>query len=365
VITKAITARGTSIWLDDLSRAKLTDTGPHGLPHRITHDGVVGVTTNPSIFNSAISKGSEYAEAVASMRGASAEDVVRQLTTDDVRSACDLFESVFLRSKGMDGRVSIEVDPRSAHNSDSTIAEGKALWKIVNRPNAMIKIPATVEGMPAITELVSRGISVNATLIFSVERYLQVFDAFLQGLENRIALGESVSEVTSVASFFVSRIDSAVDSILKSQNSPEAIALLGKSAIANAALAYEAFEKLRRSTRWLELERKGARIQRPLWASTGVKDPAYDDTRYVIDLVAPHTVNTMPQATLDAVLDHGVVKQTLLTETFEFSHEVFRSLLRLGISIDTVTTELEIDGVKKFADSWIELLTNVGKALNS
>lgn len=365
MITDTIAGGGTSIWLDDLSRSKLTDTGPHGLPFRIARNGVVGVTTNPSIFNSAISHGSEYSTAIALMIGYSIDDVVRHLTTDDVRSACDLFEQIYISSKGIDGRVSIEVDPRSAHNTDATISEGKALWKIVARPNAMIKVPATLEGLPAITELISRGISVNATLIFSVERYIQVFDAFLQGLENRLALGESIADVTSVASFFVSRIDSAVDAQLKANGSAPAMALLGKAAIANAALAYEAFEEASRSQRWLALERKGARIQRPLWASTGVKDPAYDDTRYVMELIAPHTVNTMPQATLDAVLDHGAIFVRRLTERYQASRDVFGSLETLGISMKKVTDELEIDGVKKFADSWLELLNAVGKVITS
>ncbi len=365
MITEAIAQGGTSIWLDDLSRAKLTDTGVHGLPVRIARNGVVGVTTNPSIFNASISQGSEYSEAIALMSEYSAEDVVRHLTTDDVRSACDLFENIFTGSNGIDGRVSIEVDPRSARNTDATISEGKALWKIVARPNVMIKVPATLEGLPAITELVGRGISVNATLIFSVERYMQVFDAFLQGLEYRLALGESIAEVTSVASFFVSRIDSAVDAQLKADGSAAASTLLGKAAIANAALAYEAFEEASRSQRWLALERKGARIQRPLWASTGVKDPAYADTRYVMELIAPHTVNTMPQATLDSVLDHGVIGIRKLSERYRESREIFAALETLGISIKKVTADLESDGVKKFADSWIQLLNAVGKVLTS
>ena len=364
MITEQISSAGTSIWLDDLSRAKLTDAGPHGLPHRITHDGVVGVTTNPSIFNSAISKGDEYSPAIAEMKNESVDDVVRLLTTDDVRSACDLFAETFSMSGGLDGRVSIEVDPRRARQTEATISEGKALWKIVDRPNAMIKVPATLEGLPAITELISRGISVNATLIFSIERYMQVFDAFEQGLENRVALGESVSEVTSVASFFVSRIDSAVDALLKENGSARALSLLGKTAIANAALAYQSFEARSQTDRWKDLSRKGARIQRPLWASTGVKDLSYSDTRYVTGLVAPHTVNTMPQATLDALLDHGVFDGELISSTYKGAKQVFESLTDLDISIDLVKEELEIDGVKKFAAAWAELLTNVESALS-
>ncbi len=364
MIAQQISRAGTSIWLDDLSRAKLTDTGPHGLPHRITHDGVVGVTTNPSIFNSAISTGSEYGSSISALKGASVDDVVRQLTTDDVRSACDLFAQTFRDSGRLDGRVSIEVDPRSARNTEATIAEGKALWKIVDRANAMIKVPATLEGLPAITELISRGISVNATLIFSIERYVQVFNAFAEGLENRVALGESISEVTSVASFFVSRIDTAIDALLKENGSTNAKHLLGKAAIANAALAYQAFEEQSHTQRWKDLSRKGAHIQRPLWASTGVKDESYSDTRYVTGLVAAHTVNTMPQSTLDALLDHGVFEGQLISSSYESAKEIFENLRDLNISMEAVTTELEIDGVKKFATAWLGLLSNVEKAMS-
>ena len=365
MITEKISDAGTSIWLDDLSRAKLTDTGAHGLPHRITHNGVVGVTTNPSIFNSAISKGAEYSASIASLADQTPEVIVTVLTTDDVRSACDLFANVFISSNGLDGRVSIEVDPRSARDTNATIEEGIALWKLVDRPNAMIKVPATLEGLAAITELISKGISVNATLIFSVQRYQQVFSAFLQGMEKRVALGESIKEVTSVASFFVSRIDAAVDALLKKIDSPESNKLLGKAAIANAVLAYELFEKLCNTPRWKALERFGAQVQRPLWASTGVKDPAYDDTRYVLELIAPHTVNTMPQSTLDAVLDHGVFLGESITSKYLDAHEVFQNLNRIGISLDEVTESLEIEGVKKFASAWNELLQSVEKAISA
>lgn len=363
MIVEEIAAAGTSIWLDDLSRSKLTDTGSHGLPHRIANDGVVGVTTNPSIFNSAISQGAEYSSAIAELRGKSAEEVVMVLTTDDVRSACDLFTPTFARSEGLDGKVSIEVDPRQARNTEASITEGKSLWKVVDRPNVMIKVPATLEGLGAITELISKGINVNATLIFSIDRYLQVFNAFLEGLENRVALGEGISGISSVASFFVSRIDTAVDAKLKEIGSPEALQLLGKTAIANAVLAYEVFASQSKSERWKKLERLGARIQRPLWASTGVKDPAYDDTRYVIDLIARNTVNTMPQATLDAVVAHGVFRGDTVSNSYDEAREVFNSLAHVGISIDEVTSALEIDGVNKFAASWNELLDTVSAAL--
>ena len=365
MITNEISQAGTSIWLDDLSRAKLTDSGPHGLPSRIARNGVVGVTTNPSIFNSAISNGAEYAPAIAALQTKSAEEVVAQLTTDDVRSACDLFEETYRESHGVDGKVSIEIDPRLARNTYESIRAGKHLWKIVGRPNAMIKVPATIEGLEVITELISEGISVNATLIFSVERYLEVFRAFTKGLELRISKGESVNEVTSVASFFVSRIDTAVDAQLKKLGTPAASELLGKAAIANAVLAYEVFENESKRDQWLKLASYGARIQRPLWASTGVKDPQYDDTRYVVELIARNTVNTMPQATLDAVIDHGIFHGDTVTNSYEDAHRVFDSLREVGISIPEITDFLEKDGVEKFASSWRELLATVEKTLTT
>lgn len=365
MIIDQISQAGTSIWLDDLSRAKLTGKDRHSLPHRIENDGIVGVTTNPSIFNSAISKGTEYSEAIAALKGKTVEEVVRVLTTDDVRDACDLFTPTFKKSGGVDGRVSIEVDPRLARETSATVEQAKELWAIVDRPNVLIKVPATLEGLGAITELTAAGMSVNVTLIFSVERYLQVFEAFMHGLEKRLEGGKEISNITSVASFFVSRIDSAVDSILKAGQSPAHSALLGRAAIANAALAYEVFEKQRILDRWKNLEEHGARIQRPLWASTGVKDPAYDDTRYVMNLIGPDTVNTMPQGTLDAVLDHGVFSGSTVAGIYQDSHEVFDSLEKLGISMAKVTEDLEIDGVSKFEAAWVELLANVEKSLES
>lgn len=364
MITDQISSAGTSIWLDDLSRSKITGEDSHSLPHRIAHNNVVGVTTNPSIFNSAISTGSEYTSSIEGLKGRSVEEVVQILTTDDVRSACDLFAPIYKSSLGIDGRVSIEVDPRLAHETQKSIEQGRELWKIVDRPNVMIKIPATLEGLDAISQLLSEGISVNVTLIFSVERYVKVFEAFLKGLEMRVATGQSIAEVTSVASLFVSRVDTAVDAILKKENSPSSTALLGKAAIANAILTYQAFELLSTTPRWKALESNGAKIQRPLWASTGVKDPAYEDTRYVLELVAPNTVNTMPQATLDAVIDHGVWGEGKLETQYAKSQSIFYSLEEVGVSMNAVTDELEKDGVKKFADAWNELLTNVGKALS-
>ena len=352
---------GTSIWLDDLSRAKISGADSHSLRSRIATSGVVGVTTNPSIFSAAISGAAEYSKDIAQMKGASVDDVVKKLTTDDVRQACDLFTPIYTSTKGVDGRVSIEVDPRLAHDTEGTIAAGKELWRIIDRPNVMIKVPATIEGLPAITELIEAGISVNVTLIFSVKRYGQVIDAYIQGI-NRC---DNPTLVHSVASFFISRIDSSVDALLKANGSAEATALLGKTAIANAHLAYQLFEEKFSSAKWLELEAKGANKQRPLWASTGVKDPAYPDTQYVVELIAPNTVNTMPQSTLDALIDHGVIRGNTITGKYPEAIDVLKSLSKLGISLDQITTDLEIDGVKKFAQAWNELLENVRAAQQS
>jgi transaldolase len=353
-----VSANGTSIWLDDLSRAKITSAEPHALPARIKNSGVVGVTTNPSIFSAAISGAAEYAADIALMKSSSVDEVVKKLTTDDVRQACDLFTSIYESSQGVDGRVSIEVDPRLAHDTAGTISAGKELWAIIDRPNLMIKVPATLEGLPAITTLIASGISVNVTLIFSVKRYGQVIEAFMKGIEQC----EDPSKVHSVASFFISRIDSSIDALLKKNGSTEASQLLGKAAIANAHLAYQLFEEKFASDRWNPLASKGAHKQRPLWASTGVKDPAYDDTRYVVELIAPNTVNTMPQSTLDAVIDHGVIRGNTITANYLDAVEVLKALSALGISLDQVTTDLEIDGVKKFAQAWDELLENVKAA---
>jgi transaldolase len=353
-----IAAAGTSIWLDDLSRAKITSADDHALPARIKNSGVVGVTTNPSIFSAAISGAAEYAADIATLKNASVDEVVKKLTTDDVRQACDLFTAIYGSSKGVDGRVSIEVDPRLAHDTEGTISAGKELWAIIDRPNLMIKVPATLEGLPAITALIAAGISVNVTLIFSVKRYGQVIEAYIKGIEQC----EDPSTVHSVASFFISRIDSSIDALLKKNGSPEARALLGKAAIANAHLAYQLFEEKFASDRWNACAAKGAHKQRPLWASTGVKDPTYVDTRYVIELIAPNTVNTMPQSTLDAVIDHGVVRGNTISAHYAEAVEVLKALSGIGISLDEVTTELEIDGVKKFAQAWEELLENVKAA---
>lgn len=355
-----ILTAGTSIWLDDLSRSKLTGLDPHSLPHRIAHDGVRGVTTNPSIFGAAITGADEYAADIARLSGKGVDEVVRTLTTDDVRVACDLFAEIYRASKGIDGRVSIEVDPRLAHMTQETIEEGIALHALVARPNVMIKVPATKAGLPAITALIGKGISVNVTLIFSLERYSEVIDAFIAGMEQAKRADLELDQIHSVASFFISRIDSAVDKELKAIGNQD---LLGKVAVANAHRAYSLFLEKFDQPAWKALEESGALVQRPLWASTGVKDPAYSDTLYVDTLVAPHTVNTMPQSTLDAFLDHGNVRSDAITAQMESASKTLATLSALGISLEAITDALEADGVKKFEDAWISLLADVKKVM--
>jgi transaldolase len=365
LITNDISKAGTSIWLDDLSRAKLTGTDAQSLPSRIANSGVVGVTTNPSIFNSAITGSADYAADIASMKSLSPEEIVKKLTTDDVRNACDLFADIYTSSSGVDGRVSIEVDPRLAHDTQNTISEGKSLWQIVDRPNLLIKVPATKAGLPAITELIASGISVNVTLIFSRLRYEEVIDAFIQGIEEAQKRGIDLSTIHSVASFFVSRIDTSVDRQLKEINTQSSLELLGQAAIANAVLAYELFLTKSKSARWMKLNDAGANMQRPLWASTGVKDPTYDDTRYVMDLIAPSTVNTMPQSTLDAVIDHGKFHGNTITPAIEHSHVALAQLSKNGVSLNHITETLEVEGVAAFAKAWQALLDDVDKVRNA
>jgi transaldolase len=351
-----LSSAGVSIWLDDLSRERLR-TG--NLEQLVKDKHVVGVTTNPSIFQKALSDGAAYDEQVRdlALRGCDVGEAVRALTTYDVRWACDVLMPVYDESEGVDGRVSIEVDPRIAHDSDKTVAEAKALWWLVDRPNLYIKIPATKEGLPAITKTLAEGISVNVTLIFSLERYDKVMDAFLAGLEAAKDNGHELTHLGSVASFFVSRVDTEIDKRLeKSGGSAD---LRGKAAIANARLAYEHYEKVFSSDRWKALEAAGAKPQRPLWASTGVKDPAYDDTQYVVELVAPGTVNTMPEATLDAVADHGVVRGDTVTTTYTEAQQVLADLKAAGIDYDDVVQQLEVEGVQKFEDAWNELIESV------
>ncbi|WP_406263805.1 transaldolase [Actinacidiphila glaucinigra] len=352
---KRLSDEGVAIWLDDLSRKRITS---GNLAELMDQSHVVGVTTNPSIFQKAIAGGDGYEQQLTDLaaRKVTVDEALRMITTADVRDAADVLRPLYDASGGQDGRVSIEVDPRLAHDTAATIAEAKQLAWLVDRPNTLIKIPATKAGLPAITEVIGRGISVNVTLIFSLERYREVMNAYLAGLEKARAAGLDLSLIRSVASFFVSRVDTEIDKRLEKLGSDEAKALKGKAAVANARLAYQAYEEVFSSDRWQALEREGAHKQRPLWASTGVKDPAYPDTLYVTELVAPGIVNTMPEATLDAVADHGEVTGDTIRGTYEQSQGEFDAIGALGISYDDVVQLLEDEGVEKFAVSWNELL---------
>jgi transaldolase len=352
----ALSAAGVSVWLDDLSRERL-QTG--NLQELIDTKSVVGVTTNPSIFQAALSKGNAYDDQIKELaeRGADVDATIRTVTTDDVRDACDVLRPQWEQSDGVDGRVSIEVDPRLARDADKTIAQAIELWKIVDRPNLFIKIPAMEEGIPAITSVLAEGISVNVTLIFSVERHRAVMDAYLEGLEAAKKAGHDVSKIHSVASFFVSRVDTEIDKRLEKIGSDEALALRGQAGVANARLAYAAYEEVFvGGDRFEALKGDGARVQRPLWASTGVKNPDYSDTLYVTELVAPNTVNTMPEKTLDAVADHGVIQGDTVTGKADAAQEVFDKLEAVGIDLPDVFITLENEGVEKFEKSWQELL---------
>lgn len=352
----ALSEAGVSVWLDDLSRERL-QTG--NLQELIDTKSIVGVTTNPSIFQAALSKGDAYDAQIKELaeRGADVDATIRTVTTDDVRNACDVFAKTYEQSGGVDGRVSIEVDPRLAHDTDKTILQAIELWKIVDRPNLLIKIPATEAGVPAIASVLAEGISVNVTLIFSVERYRLVMDAYLKGLEKAREAGHDLSRIHSVASFFVSRVDTEIDQRLEEIGSDEALALRGRAGVANARLAYAAYEEIfLGGDRFAALKDAGARVQRPLWASTGVKNPDYSDTLYVTELVAPNTVNTMPEKTLDAVADHGVVTGDTVTGRSEEAQEVFDKLAGIGIDLTDVFLVLENEGVEKFEKSWQELL---------
>lgn len=358
----ALRDAGVAIWLDDLSRELLTE---GGLDRLVRERGVVGVTTNPTIFASALAKGSAYDAQLAELAAAGTEvaDAVFTITTDDVRDACDALAGVHAATGGLDGRVSIEVDPGLARDTAATVAMAERLWTTVDRPNLYIKIPATVEGLPAITTVIAQGISVNVTLIFSLERYRAVIDAYLTGLEQARAAGRDLSAIASVASFFVSRVDTAVDKALAALDTAQAAELRGTLAIANAKLAYQAYEESVATPRWASLAADGARPQRPLWASTGVKDPAYSDTRYVDELVAPGVVNTMPGATLEAFADHGTVREGVVTGGYAGAAERVRRLGELGIDLDEITTALEDEGVAKFEASWDELVSTVSAGL--
>ena len=362
--TAQLSKAGVSIWLDDLSRGRI-ETG--NLQELIDSRNVVGVTTNPTIFAGALSNGEVYAAQVAELAaaGKGVTEAVFEITTDDVARASDIFRPVFDASNGYDGRVSIEVEPGLAHDAQGTIEQAKALWAKVNKPNAMIKIPATIEGLEAITETIAAGISVNVTLIFSLDRYRAVINAYLTGLEKAKAAGVDLSTIHSVASFFVSRVDTEIDKRLTAIGTDEALALKSKAGVANAQLAYEVFVESFATERAEALLDAGANKQRPLWASTGVKDPSLADTLYVTQLVADSVVNTMPEKTLEATFDHGVIEGDSVTGSYADANEVLDAIAAQGISYDDVTLLLEKEGVEKFIVSWNELLDTVTAALEA
>ncbi|MDO4898875.1 MAG: transaldolase [Rothia sp. (in: high G+C Gram-positive bacteria)] len=362
--TQKLSDAGVSIWLDDLSRERLTS---GNLQELIDTKNVVGVTTNPSIFAAALSNGAAYAEQMKELaaKGETPENAGFAAMIDDVRAACDVFAPIYEATQGFDGRVSIEVSPLLARKSAETLAQAKELHAAVNRENVMIKIPATEEGLEPITKALAEGISVNVTLIFSLERYRAVTNAYLLGLEEALANGKDLSKIHSVASFFVSRVDTEIDARLDAIGTEEALTLKGKAGVANARLAFEVYEQAFSSERWALLKAAGANRQRPLWASTGVKNPAYPDTLYVTEIAAPGTVNTMPEATLNATFDHGEVTGNTIEGTYAEANEVLNALEALGISYQDVVEQLETEGVEKFEVSWKELLETVESALKN
>ncbi len=361
---RQLSEAGVAVWLDDLSRDRL-QTG--NLSDLIRDRSLVGVTTNPTIFQKAISGSDLYNPQLADLatRGVDVGEALRSITTKDVRDACDVLRPAYDASDGVDGRVSIEVDPRISGSYDKTIAEARALWWLVDRPNLFIKIPATLASLPAISQAISEGISVNVTLIFSLARYDLVMDAFLEGMERAQKSGIDLSRIGSVASFFVSRVDTEVDKRLGKIGTKEAKELLGKAAVANARLAYQHYENMIAGDRWKALAAAGAKTQRPLWASTGVKDPNYSDTMYVVDLVAPDTVNTMPEATMDAVFDHGVIEGDTVRGHYVDAQRVLDELKAVGVDYDDVVDTLEREGVDKFEDSWNQLIEAVTEQLGA
>jgi transaldolase len=353
---KALADAGVSIWLDDLSRERI-ETG--NLADVVKNNYVVGVTTNPTIFASALADGERYDAQLRQLveSGADVDQAIFELTTTDVRNACDVLVDTWKATDGVDGRVSIEVSPGLAHDEQATIESAKELWRAVDRPNLFIKIPATTEGAPAITSVLAEGISVNVTLIFGLDRYRGVMEAYLTGLEQAQQNGKDLSQIHSVASFFVSRVDSEIDKRLDAAGAPGE--LKGKAAIANARLAYEAFEEVFSGDRFVKLKEQGAREQRPLWASTGVKNPEYSDTMYVTELVVPNTVNTMPEKTMQAFADHGEVRGDQVTTRYDEARKLMADLAEAGIDYDDVIETLETEGVEKFVKSWDELVETV------
>lgn len=362
--TAALAEAGVSLWLDDLSRTRL-DEGT--LEELVATRSVTGVTTNPSIFAVALADAGAYEDQLRELAasGASVDEAVLALTAEDVRRAADVLADVHERTAGRDGFVSLEVDPRLARDAQATAAQAAALTAAVDRPNLMVKIPGTVEGLAAIAEVLGEGISVNVTLIFSLPRYRQVLNAWMSGLEKARDNGHDLSRIHSVASFFVSRVDTEVDARLRALGTPEAEALTGRAAVANARLAYRAFEQALDSERWRMLEAAGASVQRPLWASTGVKDPALPDTLYVTELVAPHTVTTLPEKTLEAVADHGVITGDAVTGAYADADALLDAVGAAGVSYPEVVDVLENEGLEKFESAWDELLGSVRRGLDA
>jgi transaldolase len=360
-----------SIWYDNIER-KLLEDGT--LAGKVRRGEIRGITSNPSIFNKAISQSNEYDSDIKKFtkQGLSNEAAYEKLAIQDIQTAADLFLPLYKESKGGDGFVSLEVSPNLAHDTEGTIKDAARIWKLVDRPNLMVKIPSTLEGLPAITETIASGINVNVTLIFSLDRYSQVRDAYLAGLEKRLSAGESLSMVASVASFFISRIDTKVDQKLEAlltssspQESDLIKGLLGKTAIASGKLAYADYEMAfgEKRARFKPLMEEGARRQRVLWASTSTKNPAYPDTKYVDDMIGPKTINTIPPHTLEAFLDHGVVERTI-DRDLESAHQVIKDIAALGIDLEGVTDELEKEGVKAFADAYRSLLDSLGQRMS-
>jgi transaldolase len=361
---RQLSEAGVAVWLDDLSRDRL-QTG--NLSDLVRDRSLVGITTNPTIFQKAISGSDLYNPQLNDLqvRGVDVGEALRAITTKDVRDACDVLRPVYDASDGVDGRVSIEVDPRISGSAEKTIAEARALWWLVDRPNLFIKIPATMGSLAAISQVLSEGISVNVTLIFSLARYDLVMEAFLEGMERAQKSGLDLSRIGSVASFFVSRVDTEVDKRLGKIGTKDAKELLGKAAVANARLAYQHYENMLAGDRWKALAAAGAKTQRPLWASTGVKDPNYPDTMYVDELIAPDTVNTMPEATMNAVYDHGVIEGDTVRGHYADAQRVLDQLKAVGIDYDDVVATLEQEGVEKFEDSWNQLIDAIKEQLEA
>ncbi|MDN6411920.1 MAG: transaldolase [Yaniella sp.] len=364
--TKALHDAGVSLWLDDLSRDRI-DSGD--LQNLIDTKTITGVTTNPAIFGKALTTGDAYTHQLSKLAasGADAQSAVVEMTTDDVRAACDILAPIYRASNGYDGRVSIEVDPRLAKDTARSVAPAIELANTVDRENVMIKIPGTVEGLPAISKVLTEGISVNVTLIFSLTRYREVVNAWLTGLEGARTNGHDLSKIHSVASFFVSRVDSEIDAQLEALDIPaqDVMQLRGRAGIGNARLAYRVFEQMQDTERWRLLESAGARLQRPLWASTGTKNPEYSDVRYVNGLVGDYTVNTLPEDTLDAVADHGEITESRIPDNYAMDDDHLDDLARAGIDYHQVVAKLEDEGLEKFVDAWNQLLGKIQQQLDA